>query len=184
MPSPTRNSEVKKIPVMGLLLTFALMLSYIESLIPFNFGIPGVKLGLANLSVVLALYLFGTKEALMLNLIRVLLAGFLFGNLYMIFYSMAGALCSFMAMVLFKKFDRFSMTGISMAGGVFHNIGQAMLAMWVVDTLGVLYYVPALLLAGTVAGTLNGLLAAVIRPYVNKIATPSMKRPWNGMKEH
>lgn len=155
---------------MGLLLTFALMLSYIESLLPFDLGIPGVKLGLANLSVVLALYLFGAKEALSLNLLRVLLGGFLFGNLYVIFYSMAGALLSFGAMLLFKKTGRFSMTGISMAGGVFHNIGQALVAMLIVDTLGILYYVPALLIAGAVAGSLIGLLVSLLYPYLMKMS--------------
>ncbi len=170
MPSPTRSSGARKITAMGLLLTFALMLSYIESILPIDFGIPGVKLGLANLSVVLALYLFGVKEALTLNLVRVLLAGFLFGNLSMIFYSMAGALCSFTAMLLCKKSGRFSITGVSMAGGVFHNIGQAMVAIWAVDALSIVYYVPALLIAGAVAGVLNGLLAAVMRPYGKRLA--------------
>lgn len=169
MPSPISGGKGKRISYMGILLAFALVLSYIESLIPFSIGIPGMKLGLANLSIVLALYILGTREALALNLMRVLLAGFLFGNLYMIIYSMAGALCSFMAMLLFKKADKLSIIGVSMAGGVFHNMGQALIAMWVVDTLGILYYVPALLIAGVVAGGLTGLLSAVVRPYLKRV---------------
>lgn len=159
----------KKLSFLGLLLAFALILSYVESLVPFYFGIPGMKLGLANLAIVLALYLYGAKEALLLNVMRVLLAGFLFGNLYVILYSMAGALCSFCLMLIMKKTDKFSIIGVSMAGGVFHNVGQALVAMWVIDTLGVLYYVPALLIAGIVTGGLNGLIATNVKPYLYRI---------------
>ena len=154
---------------MGVLLAFALILSYVESLFPFYFGVPGMKLGLANLVIILTLYLYGAKEALLLNVMRVLLAGFLFGNLYVILYSMAGALFSFLFMFILMKTDKFSIIGVSIAGGVFHNIGQTLVAMWVIDTLGVLYYVPALLVAGMITGALIGLIAATVKPYLYQI---------------
>lgn len=159
----------KKVPFIALLLTLALLLSYVESLFPFYFGVPGMKLGLANLAVVLTLYLYGVKEAFLLNFMRVLLAGFLFGNLYMILYSLAGALVSFLFMVIFKKAGWFSIIGISMAGGVFHNVGQVLVAMWVVDTLAVLYYLPPLLIAGVITGGIIGYITTVIKPYISRI---------------
>jgi heptaprenyl diphosphate synthase len=154
---------------MGLILALALILSYIESLFPFFFGVPGMKLGLANLAVVLILYMYGAKEAFLLNILRVLLAGFLFGNLYMILYSLAGAILSFIVMVIVKRTNRFSIAGVSMAGGVFHNVGQALVAMVVIDTLGVLYYLPPLLVAGVVTGGLIGFIAGVIKPYIERV---------------
>lgn len=159
----------KKTAYIGVFLAFALILSYVESLVPFYFGVPGVKLGLANLAVVLALYLYGWREALLLNMMRVLLAGFLFGNLFMIMYSIAGAVCSFLIMGLFKKTGRFSILGVSMAGGIFHNAGQIAVAYFVTRTAGVVYYFPVLLAAGMITGLLIGLLAKEIMKYIRRI---------------
>lgn len=153
---------MKKTAYLGVFLAFALILSYIESLIPFFFGIPGAKLGLANLAVVLVLYLYGWREALLLNIMRVLLAGFMFGSLFMAMYGMAGALCSFLAMCLIKKSGRFSIAGVSMAGGVCHNIGQLLVAVFVTRTAGVMFYLPALLAAGLLTGLLIGLLSGEV----------------------
>lgn len=157
----------KKTAYMGLLLSFALILSYVESLIPLFFGVPGMKLGLANLAVLLALYLFGGKEALLLNVLRILLSSVLFGNMSMFFYSAAGGLFSFFVMLLMKKMKKFSMIGVSMSGGVFHNIGQVLVAFAVVRTEGIFYYVPALLVMGVVTGGLNGIIAAQTYPYLS-----------------
>ena len=132
---------------------FALIASYIESLIPFYFGIPGVKLGLTNAVIVLVLYLMGTKEALAVSFARILLAGFLFGNLYSILYSLAGGMLSFLVMVLLKRWKRFSVVGVSMAGGVFHNVGQILVAMAVVENVSLAYYMPPLLISGAVSYT-------------------------------
>lgn len=104
-----------KTAYMGLFLSFALILSYVESLIPFYFGVPGVKLGLANLAVLLVLYRYGWKEALALNLARVFLSGFLFGNLFMVIYSLAGAAGSFLVMCFLKKTRGFSIMGVSLS---------------------------------------------------------------------
>ena len=155
-----------KIAYMGLLLAFALILSYVESLIPFFFGIPGIKLGLANLAVLLTLVLFGAKEAFIMNLGRILISSFLFGNIAMLFYSMAGAVISFLILLFMKKTKKFSITGISMGGGVFHNIGQFFVAFFVVQTESVFYYLPILLTAGVGTGFLNGIIATAVKPYL------------------
>lgn len=159
----------KKTAYMGVFLAFALILSYVESLIPFFFGIPGMKLGLANLAILLALYVYGYKEALILDLTRVLLAGFLFGNLFMIMYSMAGALLSLLIMSILKKLKGFSMIGVSIGGGVFHNIGQLMTAVFVARTKGVFFYLPALLLSGVATGFVIGMLTAQVIKYIRKL---------------
>ena len=158
----------KKTAFMGLFLAFALVLSYIESLVPVSLGILGVKLGLANLAVLLALYVYGWREALLLNLMRVLLSGFLFGSLFMAMYSMAGALCSFSAMCLLKRTGRFSLTGVSMAGGVFHNVGQLLTAFFVLKAPGVVFYLPVLLAAGIGAGFLMGRLSEEVIKYIRR----------------
>ena len=154
-----KNNPISTVAGMGMLLAFALILSYVESLIPFSFGIPGIKLGLANLAVVVGLYLIGTKEALLLDFTRILMAGFLFGNLYSILYSLAGGMASFLVMVLCKRSNAFSVKGVSMAGGVSHNASQLVMAALVVETGSVLYYFPALLVAGLLTGFLIGVIA-------------------------
>lgn len=137
----------------------ALIFSYVETLIPISFGIPGVKLGLANLIIVAALYKMALKEAYLLSVVRVLLAGFLFGNYFSILYSLSGALLSLSVMALLKKNGGFSVIGVSIAGGVFHNIGQLFVAMLAVETFQVAYYVPVLLVAGLLTGLVIGILA-------------------------
>lgn len=159
----------KKTAYMGVLLSFALILSYVESLIPFYFGVPGVKLGLANLAVVIVLYWYGWKEAIALNVMRVLLAGFLFGNLFMIMYSLAGAVCSFLMMCFLKKTGKFSIIGVSMSGGIFHNAGQVGVAILVTKTAGVAYYLPALMAAGVVTGMLIGIVAGELIKHTQKV---------------
>lgn len=158
-----------KTSYMGLLLAFALILSYIETLIPFQFGLPGIKLGLANLAVILALYLLGFREAFLLTVVKAVLCGFLFGNLTMIIYSLAGAVISFFTMALMVKSDRFHLPVISAAGGVMHNAGQLAVAYIMVSTYGIFYYVPILILAGLLTGILIGITASVVMPYIKKV---------------
>lgn len=158
-----------KTAYLGMLLAFALILSYIEAVLPLSFGIPGIKLGLANLAVVLALYLLGTGSALLLTIMKALLAGFMFGNMTMLLYSLAGALWSFMIMTWMKKSDRFHLPVVSAAGGVMHNIGQILVAYLTVKTYGILYYIPILILAGLVTGILIGITADLVKPYAQKI---------------
>lgn len=149
----------KKTAYMGVFLAFALILSYIESLIPFYFGIPGMKLGLANLIVVVMLYLAGTKEAFVISVLRILLSGFLFGNMFGILYSLAGGLLSFFVMWLVKRAGHFHTVTVSVCGGIFHNVGQLLVAALVVENYNVLYYMPVLLVAGILTGFVIGILA-------------------------
>ena len=134
----------KKTAYLGLFLALALICSYIESLIPFYFGIPGVKLGLTNIVVVMMLYCIGAKEALLVSLLRIVLAGFMFGNMFSILYSLAGGILSFLIMYLLKRYTGLHVISISAAGGISHNI---------------LYYASVLIIAGIITGIMIGIVA-------------------------
>lgn len=144
------------------MLALSLVLSYVEVLVPIPLGIPGAKLGLANLLVLLVLYAYGAGDALLLNGMRIFLSGFLFGGMSGILYSLAGAIFSFLAMAGAKKCRIFSMTAVSVLGGVFHNIGQLAAACIVLEGFSVLVYLPVLLVCGLVTGWLNGMLATLL----------------------
>lgn len=148
---------------MGLLTALGLIIGYIEFLIPIPLGIPGVKPGFANIVIVWALYSLGPWEALMINGMRIFLSGFLFGNFSMILYSLAGAAVSFLCMCLAKKSGLFSMTGVSMIGGVMHNVGQLLVAMAVLETVSLVYYGPVLLAAGVITGLLIGIVTGEVK---------------------
>lgn len=156
------RARTKRLTLYGLLIALAFVLGYVESLLPVYLGAPGVKLGLANLVTIIALYGLGVKGAVTVNFIRILLTGFTFGNMSSILFSGAGAALSLVVMALCKKFRLFGMVGISILGGVFHNIGQFLMAAFVVKTFGVFSYLPVLLIAGTGAGAAIGLLGGII----------------------
>ncbi|MCI8639216.1 MAG: Gx transporter family protein [Coprococcus sp.] len=149
-----------KAAYLGVFTALALIFSYIETLLPLHPGIPGAKLGVANLVVIVALYKMGEREALAVSASRIVLAGFLFGNLVSILYSLAGGMLSFAVMAFARKRDIFSVYGVSMAGGVFHNMGQIAAAVAVLDSYSVTYYIPVLLVIGVFTGTLIGIVAA------------------------
>ena len=149
----------KKTAYLGVMLALALICSYVEVLIPSPIGIPGIKLGLANIVIVFALYSMGIKEALVLSIMRVTISGFMFGNVIAIAYSLAGGLLSLLVMYLLKKTDKLSCISISIAGGIFHNIGQMIIATILVDNYYVLYYVPVLMIAGFITGACIGVVA-------------------------
>ena len=151
-----------RVAYFGVFTALALIFSYVETLIPVNLGIPGVKLGLANLIIVVALYKMRLSEAYLLSVVRVLLAGFIFGNYFSIIYSLAGGLLSLTVMALLKKWGGFSLQGISIAGGVFHNIGQLIVAAVVVETFSATYYFPVLLVAGLLTGLVIGIVAEMM----------------------
>ncbi|MTS22972.1 Gx transporter family protein [Sellimonas intestinalis] len=143
----------------GVFVALALIFSYIETLIPFQIGIPGVKLGLANLVIVIALYRMPVGEVYLLSGVRVVLTGFLFGNLMSILYSLAGGILSLTVMWGMKRIRSVSILGVSIAGGVFHNIGQLLAAALMVETYGVFSYLPVLLISGLLTGFVIGLAA-------------------------
>ena len=157
---------MKKTVQLGFFLSLALILAYIESLIPIPFGIPGMKLGLPNIIIVLALYTLPVYQAFLIQMMRIVLTAFLFGNLSMMLYSLAGGLFSLLVMVLLKKKEWLSIAGVSIAGGVSHNIGQLAVAVLVVQNLKIAFYLPALLIAGLVTGGLIGMLVYKIKPLI------------------
>ena len=159
----------KRIAFLGLFVALAFVLSYIEYMLPLNIGIPGAKVGFANLVVMVALYTVGEKNAIALSLIRVVLVGLTFGNISMMMYSLAGAALSLCAMLIAKKTGKFSVTGVSVLGGVFHNIGQITVAMLVLETDSLIYYLPFLMVIGTITGVLIGLVANLITVRVKNV---------------
>ena len=159
MPYPT-----KRIATAGLFAALAIIFGYIEFLIPINIALPGIKLGIANIVVLIAIYKLGWKWALSINIIRVLVSALLFGSVFSAIYSLSGAILSFFIMLALKKWDKFSILGVSMAGGVFHNLGQLLAACFVMQTADVLYYYPVLLLSGLATGLIIGFLAHLILP--------------------
>lgn len=159
----------KKVAVSGVLIALAFIFSYVEVLIPFHLGIPGVKLGLANIVSVTALYLLEEKTAVTITVVRVILTGFTFGSLYSMMYSMAGALLSLGFMIVAKRWKKFTVVGVSVLGGVMHNIGQLVMAALVLKTVPFFYYTPVLIVSGILTGVLIGFLAKGIQKRLVKI---------------
>lgn len=156
------RSPNKRIAVAGLMGALALIFSYIEILIPFTPGIPGIKLGIANLVILVLLYYMNWKYALIVNLVRVFIAGLLFSGVFGVLYSLAGALLSLVTMALLKKSDLFSVTGVSIAGGVMHNLGQILVAAVIVGNIRIFVYFPVLIISGVVSGAVIGIVAYLI----------------------
>ena len=154
--------NTKKLTTLAITVTLAMALSFLESQIPPLVAIPGVKLGLANIAVIFALYRFGAREAAAVSALRVFLVGLLFGSFVSTLYSIAGAILSFAVMLLLRRFKVFSEVGVSVAGGVCHNVGQIAVACVLLETNVILYYLPFLLLSGTVAGVGVGVLSALL----------------------
>lgn len=158
----------KKIALCGLLTALAILMGYVEMLIPMPMIVPGIKLGLANVIVVITMYSLGPKTALFISLVRVVLCGLLFAGFAGLLYSLAGAVCSFAVMALLYKTGKMSITGVSIAGGVFHNVGQIVVAALVVENIKMAYYLPFLLVSGVVTGFLIGMVSRFCLPYVNR----------------
>ena len=149
---------LKKTAYLGVFAAVAIIFGYVESLFPFFAGIPGIKLGLANLAVLFILEKYTWKEAALVSAVRILVIGFLFGNMFSILYSLAGAALSLAVMTLMKKRAGFSILGVSVSGGVSHNIGQLIIAALIVENTAFLYYAPVLIISGVITGLLIGLL--------------------------
>ena len=154
--------KAKKITTLAMTICLAMILSFVESQIPAFVAIPGVKIGLANIAVVFALYKLGSGEAVLVSVIRVLLVSLLFGTGASFLYSVAGAVLSLTWMLLLKRIKVFSSVAVSVAGGVLHNVGQIAMACLLLETDVIKYYLPFLILSGTLAGVVIGLLAAAL----------------------
>lgn len=158
----------KKIPYYGLFAALAILMGYVEMLIPIPVPIPGVKLGLANVIIIIMMYFMDTKSAFFVSLIRVILSGLLFAGFAGILYSLAGALLSFAVMALLKKTGKFSIVGVSIAGGIFHNVGQIIVAALAVENVRMAYYLPFLLVSGVVMGIFIGIVAKTALGYLKR----------------
>ena len=157
----------KRVARYALLIALAMALSWLESLVPLSMAAPGMKLGLTNIVVVFALYRISLRDAAVLSLVRVLLVSMTFGNAYSFAYSLAGAVLSLTVMAVLKRTGKFSILGVSIAGGVGHNLGQIAVAMAALGTGRLAWYLPALLVSGTLAGAAvgaaGGLVAARVK---------------------
>ena len=154
--------KTRSVALTGLLIALALILSYLESLVPMSLAVPGVKLGLPNLVIVFALYRLRPGAAAAISLLRVALVALLFGSVLSLAYSAAGAVCSFLVMLLMKRTGRFGCTGVSVAGAVAHNLAQVAAAALLLETGALAWYLPVLCLTGTLAGVCIGLLSALL----------------------
>ena len=163
---------IRKIASVGMLTALAMVLGFVETLIPINLGIPGMKIGLANLIVIIAFYLFDIKTGVIVSLLRIVLIAMTFGNVSMMIYSISGATLSLLCMIIAKQIKAFSMVGRSIIGVIMHNVGQIICAAVVVRTNGVFTYLPVLLIAGVVSGMLIGIAASLVivrvKPYIRK----------------
>lgn len=152
----------KSIALLGICAALAMVLSYVESFIPVSFAVPGIKLGLANIAVIFALYKLGAKEAVLVSLVRIVWIAILFGNVLTLAYSVAGAALSLTVMILLKRIDRFSVVGVSVVGGIMHNTGQILVAMLIMETAQIVYYLPVLCISGIAAGVAVGAVSALL----------------------
>lgn len=159
-------SKNKRLALLSMCACLAMILSFAESRIPPLTAVPGIKMGLANIAVMFTLYKLGTREAAVVSAVRVILIALLFGSLVSFLYSFAGAVLSFSVMLLLRKIKLFSVLGVSVAGGVCHNIGQITMACILLETNVIVYYLPFLLLSGTVTGVLIGAASALL---INRI---------------
>ena len=140
--------STKKIALCGVLTALAMIFSYIESVIPVPIPVPGIKLGVANIAVITILYVLGVKEAIVINLLRIVLTSLLFGNVNSFLFSISGAALSLTIMIIMKKLDFFSCIGVSVCGGVMHNIGQIIAAVFIMGSEAIVFYLPVLIVSG------------------------------------
>ena len=154
--------KTKRVAFLGLSIALAMILSFVEHQIPALVAIPGIKVGLPNLVIVFLLYRVGWKDAVIVSIIRTLLVSMLFGNIQMLTFSVAGAALSLASMILLKKTNWFSPITVSIVGGICHNIGQIVAAILWTQTAGIVTYLPVLLVSGTVAGAVIGLISGML----------------------
>jgi heptaprenyl diphosphate synthase len=161
---PYRGGTATKTAYLGLFLALAILMGYIEAIIPVQMPLPGMKLGLPNLVIAAILYIYSWKEAVIISALRVIVIGFLFGNMFSIAYGLPGAVFSLLVMAVLKRTDFFSIVGVSAAGGTAHNAAQTAVAFLIVKGFPARMYLPVLMIAGLIAGTLIGIADALIIP--------------------
>lgn len=161
--------KTKKIAFVGISVALAMILSFVESQIPALIAVPGVKVGLPNLVIVFLLYKCGWREAALVNFVRVILSSILFGNVQTLTFSLAGAALSLLGMIILQRMEKFSQISVSVVGGVLHNIGQILTAVIWLGTVEIAYYLPVLLISGTLAGVLIGIVGGMLVKRLEKI---------------
>lgn len=161
--------KTKRVAFLSMCIALSMILSYFESLIPPLMAVPGVKVGLPNLVMVFMLYKIGWKETAIVSILRVILVGILFGTPLSMIYSLVGATLSLIGMILLKKTNLFAPVTVSVVGGILHNVGQIATACFVMDTAQIAYYLPVLLISGTAAGVVIGIVAALILKRLEKM---------------
>lgn len=161
-------NTAKKTAYYGTMLAVAMIFSYIESLLVIPMPVPGIKLGLCNLIIVIILYKNGPAAAFIINISRILLAGLLFGNVQSVIFSLAGGLLSLALMCGAKRVSCIGITGVSMLGGAAHGVGQIAAAAVMLSTAGLVYYLPFLIAAGTIAGFFIGFMSGKILPRLER----------------
>lgn len=155
-------SKTQKIALNGALAALAMILSYVEMQIPAFFAVPGVKLGLTNIVVLVSLYVLGEKNAFFINIVRIVVVSILFGNVMGFAFSIAGGMLSTFVMIALKRTSRFSITGVSVAGGISHNVGQIIIAMILLNTKAIIWYLPVLWISGILSGAVIGIVGALV----------------------
>ncbi len=163
------SNKTKKITMCGLMTALAMIFSYIETLIPIPLPIPGIKLGVANMAIIAVMFTIGYSEAVCVDILRVVLTAMMFGNFNSFLFSISGAVLSIVVMGILKKTNKFSEVGISVAGGVMHNVGQIIAAVFIMETSAIAYYMPVLMISGIVTGIVIGIVAALIIKRVEKM---------------
>lgn len=152
----TKPNTAKKVAIYGVFGSLAIIMAYLERLIPMPVPIPFVKIGLANIVVVMALYTFGIRAALAIAILRIGIVALLFGNPFSFAYSLAGGLASFVVMVVIQRTNFFGVVGVSVFGGVTHGVAQLAIGAILVQTIGLFYYSPVMIIAGVGTGMLIG----------------------------
>ena len=156
------KTTTQKVSLYGIMIALALILSYVEAQVPAFFAIPGMKLGLTNVVVVVALYMIDAKSAMFINVVRIILVSLLFGTAMSFAFSIAGGMLSTVIMILLKKSDKFSTVGVSAAGGITHNIAQILVAMVLLGTKAIAWYLPILWISGVLTGVVIGIISGII----------------------
>ena len=163
--------STKKIALCGVLTALAMIFSYIESVIPVPIPVPGIKLGVANIAVLTILSVLGVKEAIVINLLRIVLTSLLFGNVNSFLFSISGAALSLTIMIIMKKLDFFSCIGVSVCGGVMHNIGQIIAAVFIMGSEAIVFYLPVLIVSGVFTGVVIGVVSGIVAKHVRKVVS-------------
>ena len=148
-----------RIALCGIFTALALIFSYVEAIVPLPLGVPGIKMGFANIIIVVALYTMDAKTAFAINILRIIIAGLLFTGVFGMLYSLAGGILSFLSMLIIKKIKYFSILGVSISGGVAYNLGQILTAALIISNIKMFVYFPVLVLSGVVTGTIIGFIS-------------------------